>query len=39
MIVSIKRIKRIEKKVIIKGIEDNVFVNDSDYNVSAVVWM
>ena len=32
----IKSIKRIEKKVIIEGIEDNVFVNDLDYNVSVV---
>ena len=37
MIVSIKRIKRIEKKVIIEGIEDNVFVNDLDYNVDVIV--
>ena len=30
---SIKSIKRTDKKVIIEGNEDNVFVNDSDYNI------
>ena len=37
MIVSIKRIKRIEKKVIIEGNEDNVFVNDLDYILNVIV--
>ena len=34
---SIKSIKRIESAVIIEGNEDNVFVNDSDYNVDVIV--
>ena len=33
----IKRIKRIEKKVIIEGNVDNVFVNDLDYILNVVV--
>ena len=33
----IKSIKRIEKKVIIEGIEDNVFVNDLDYILNVAV--
>ena len=34
----IKSIKRIEKKVIIEGNVDNVFVNDLDYNVVYLIY-